>query len=397
MESKKILIILGIIIGLIIVGLIVFWIFYPERAEESITTGFGLFPSSGERIVSQPAAPGAGAPPTIEAPQQKPLVQITQKAVSGATFTNGVVRYIEKATGNIYDISLEGSTSTKISSTAIGGIFEAHWSPDGKQAVVRYAEKNESGIEDVIRNFSITSIDAASMSAKGIFLLSSIKTMASSPKESKIFYLVSLDDTNLGITASFSDKSQRQVISTSFGEWLASWPSERVISLLTKPSGDVKGYLYKLDPVSGSFEKVLGDINGLTALWSSDGAYVLYSESGYNDLKTSIYKTKDKGVSDFAIITLPEKCVWSKINKTIVYCAAPSPLPSAKYPDDWYQGLISFKDHLWKIDVLKGTAEIIPFSAEMDFDIINLFFNKNEDRLFFQNKYDGTLWSLRLI
>lgn len=395
--NKRFLIILGIIIGLIIVGLIVFWIFYPEKTEESITTGFGLFPGGGERIGAQPPAAGPGAgPPTIEAPQQKPLIQITQKAVSGATFTNGMVRYVEKATGNIYDISLEGSTSTKISSTAIPGIFEVHWSPDGKQAVVRYTEKNESGIEEPTRNFSITSIDATSASAKGVFLLSSIKTMASSPKESKIFYLASLDDTNLGITASFSDKSQRQVISTSFGEWLASWPSERVISLLTKPSGNVKGYLYKLDPVSGSFEKVLGDINGLTALWSSDGAYVLYGESGYSGLETNVYNIKNKSVADFSLTTLPEKCVWSKINKAIVYCGVPSALPAAKYPDDWYQGLISFRDKLWKIDVLKGTTEIIPFSAEMDFDIINPFFNKNEDRLFFQNKYDGTLWSLKL-
>jgi len=31
-----------------------------------------------------------------------------------------------------------------------------------------------------------------------------------------------------------------------------------------------------------------------------------------------------------------------------------------------------------------------------EFDAINLFLSKNENYLFFQNKKDGTLWSIKL-
>jgi hypothetical protein len=397
--NKNFLIILGIIVGLVIVGLIVFWIFYPGgTTTTSVTTLFGLFPGGGEKTsVQSPPPLGPEAPVTIQLGQQRTLIQLTQKAVVGATFTGeGKVRYFEKATGNIYDIEPQGENAVRISNTLIPGIYEVYWSPDVKQAAICYTEKNESSIEDVVRNFGITSIDASSTSVKGIFLPAEIKTIAVSPKERKIFYIVPYQDVNIGVTASFENKQQKQVFSTPFGEWASTWPAERTIGLLTKPSATVQGYLYKLDAVSGSFQKILGPINGLTSLWSPDGGYIIYSESGYNDLKTYVYSTKDGKTAPFGAVTLPEKCVWSKINKGIIYCAAPSPLPSASYPDDWYQGLVSFTDRLWKINILNGETEVILSENPIDFDVINPFLNKNEDHLFFQNKKDGTLWGLKL-
>jgi hypothetical protein len=398
MDNKKLLIILGVIIGLIIVGLILFLVLYPKETKESATTLFGIFPSPGEKITVQPSAEGPiAAPPTIETGQRKPLFQLTQKAVSAATFAkNGMVRYFEKATGNIYDINPQGGISVRISNTTIPNIFEVCWSADGERAVIRYTENNETGVSDIIRNFSIVSIDATSTSINGVFLPSTVQTAACSAKENKIFYLTAFEDTYIGITASFENKKQKQVLTIPFGEFQAGWPNERTLALLTKPAASVAGYLYKLDPISGSLERILYGINGLTGLWSGDGAYILYSdsESGYNNLKTNVYSVKEKKTLPFGVTTLPEKCAWSKISKGIIYCAAPSSLPSAKYPDDWYQGLISFSDQIWKIDVLKGETEIIPIAGE--FDIINPFFSKNEDYFFFQNKKDGTLWSLRL-
>ncbi|MFH0803662.1 MAG: hypothetical protein V1877_00905 [Candidatus Tagabacteria bacterium] len=413
--NKKILIALGIIVGLIIIGLVIFWFVYLGKpippAAESIFPG-GLFPSAEKKTIGQ-IAPGSvvNPPPTIQAGQQKPLTQLTEKAVAGATFIEkikedktkiGVARYLEKATGHIYDIDLpageagpQGGISEIISNTTIPNIFEAYWSPDGKQVLTRYTENNETGIEDPVRNFSLISI--ATTSSAGIFLLSTIRAVASSPKENKIFYLMPWEESYLGITASFEDKKQKQVLTTSFGEWAVTWPSERVITLLSKPSATINGYLYKLDPITGSFEKILADIPGLTGLMSPGGESVFYSQGGYSGIETGLYDVAKKtSIPFFGLITLPEKCVWSKLNKGIIYCAVPSILPSGRYPDDWYMGLISFADRIWKIDTIKGTTEIISTESGSEFDFINLFLSKNENYLFFQNKKDGTLWSLQL-
>ncbi len=405
--NKKILIALGIIVGLIITGLVLFWFVYLEKpvppAAESIFPG-GLFPSAEKKTAGQ-IIPGAvvNPPPTISAGQQKPLTQLTEKAVSCATFIEkikqdktkiGVVRYLEKTTGHIYDIEPQGGISEIISNTTIPNIFEAYWSPDGKQVLTRYTENNKTGIEDTVRNFSLISI--ATTATRGIFLPSTIKAAASSPKENKIFYLIPWEESYLGITATFEDKKQKQVLTTSFGEWAVAWPSEHSITLLSKPSATINGYLYKLDPITGSFEKIISGIPGLTALMSPSGESVFYSQGGYNGIVTGLYNVAKKtSIPFFDLITLPEKCSWSKLNKGIIYCAVPIAIPSGRYPDDWYMGLISFTDRIWKIDTIKGTTEIISTESDLEFDFMNLFLSKSENYLFFQNKKDGTLWSLQ--
>ncbi len=395
--DKRYLIIIGIIAGLVIIGLIAFWIFRATAPETTPTPEGSPFPS-GTKIPGQPATPTTPTP-TIPPGELKQLTQLTQKPVSGATFissttTKQTVRYFEKATGHIYDIDIQKGESSRISNTTIPGIFEVYWLKNGEQAAIRYIENNETGVEDAVRNFVITSLSATS--THGIFLSSDIKTIAASAKGDQIFYLSPYDGLNFGIIAAADNKKQKQVLSTPFGEFLASWPNDRTITLLTKPSADAEGYFYKLDPTTLYFDKILGSIAGLTALLSPGGENVIYSGGGGQSLKIYIYNVKENKLSPFALTTMPEKCVWSKTKKEIIYCAVPSSIPNGAYPDDWYQGLVSFSDRIWKIDTLNGSTEIISAENNQDLDFINPFLSKNEDYIFFQNKKDGTLWSLKI-
>lgn len=402
--NKKFFIVIGGVMGLVILGLAIFWFLYPGAKPSKESVFPGLFPEEGERLPGKQPAVITAPPPTIQPGEQQPLNQLTQKPISAATFLEkqkedktkiSLVRYIEKATGHIYDIELPKGTPLRISNVTMPGIFEAYWSPDAGKAVIRYTEKNNNGgMSETVRNFSL--IDVTATSTKGIFLLSTISAIVSSPEENKIFYLMPWENTNIGMIASFEDKQQKQIFSTPFGEFLVSWPSKNTITLLTRPSAFVRGFLYKLDATSGSLERLLKDIKGLTALLSPSGERVLYSESSFEGLQTSLYNAKEKKTAIFPVTTLPEKCVWSKISKEIIYCAVPQEILPANYPDDWYQGLVSFSDRIWKINIIDGTTEIIS-KGESDFDFINLFLPKSEDYLFLQNKKDGTLWSLQLV
>jgi len=401
--DKKYLIIIGTIAGLTLAGLAVFWLIGKPLSPPPETPANGAFPISGSRdFVPNPSIPTT-PPPTIQPGRQKSLTQLVQKAIGGATYIEkeqsdktkiGMVRYFEKATGHIYDIDYQARKSVRVSNTTIPGVFDAYWSASGEQAVIKYIEKSETAVEETARNFSLTAIGATTT---GIFLSSAIKTIAASPKENKIFYLFPFEGNYVGLTASFADKSQKQLFTTPFGEFLAFWPSERIIALLTRPSFNIEGYLYKLDATTGSFEAVLKNIPGLTFLWSPDSEFILYNESGYSGFENYIHHVKENKVLPFNLATLPEKCAWSRIKKGVVYCAVPLVMPAANYPDGWYQGLISFSDRVWRIDVLSGATEIISAeAAENDFDFVNLFLDKNENYLFLQNKKDGALWSLQL-
>ncbi len=396
--NKKFIILIGAVVGLIIVGLIVFWIFYAKKSPGPTTETPGLFPT-GEKISSPLSPPSITQQPapTTQTRQLKSLVQLTQKPVIGAIYvpSTSAVRYFEKATGHIYDLDLLSKNSTRVSNTTIPGIFEVLFSPDGNEAIIRYAETNDEGVESSIRNFSLSDISGTT-TPRGIFMLSAIKAFTVSPKENKIFYLSPVGDFNTGVVSSFSDKNQKQALLIPFGEFNLNWPAEKVITLLSKPSAQVEGYFYRLDPVSGDFGKILGGFKGLTALYSPDGKYIVYSESGFNDFKTSIYAIEEKKTSPLNATTLPEKCVWSKLKKGTIYCAVPTAVPQATYPDDWYQGLVSFSDRVWKIDTISGETAIISAESETEIDLINPFLSNNGDYFFFQNKKNNTLWSLQL-
>ena len=90
------------------------------------------------------------------------------------------------------------------------------------------------------------------------------------------------------------------------------WPNAETITLATKPSSTAPGYLFFIDSRTGAENKILGAINGLTALTSSSTKNILYSESSDGSIKLAQVNTKtglDRGLS---FKTLPEKCVWSK-------------------------------------------------------------------------------------
>ena len=143
----------------------------------------------------------------------------------------------------------------------------------------------------------------------------------------------------------------------------------------------------------------MSGINGLTSLVDGTAKNILYSESfdgsirlNYYDLKSSLNKT-------LSFKTLPEKCVWSKTEEFVVYCAIPKTIESGEYPDSWYQGLISFNDSVWRVNIKTNSSELVfDFGKEGSnkFDVIDPFLSGDDEYLFFTNKKDLTFWSLSL-
>ena len=69
------------------------------------------------------------------------------------------------------------------------------------------------------------------------------------------------------------------------------------------------------------------------------------------------------------------------------------------YPDDWYQGAISFNDRIWKIDVAGRLAELtLDFSSATGkpLDAEALAVDPLSKELVFVNKIDGSLWGYQL-
>ena len=141
---------------------------------------------------------------------------------------------------------------------------------------------------------------------------------------------------------------------------------------------------------------MLGPINGLTSLASPNGKLILYGDDG---LSLFVYHLDTKTSDSLGLRTLPEKCVWGAASD-FVYCAVPVGAGGGGYPDQWYQGETSFRDQIWKINMVNGTTTIIiDLAAEINGGVIDgtkLALDEKENYLFFLTKKNSFLLELNL-
>ncbi len=317
---------------------------------------------------------------------------------TGTEFMSNL-RYVEKATGNIYQTFTDLISEKKFSGTIIPKVYDAYFGNNGEAVVMRYLKTDGKTIETFAGTLPkelLGSDPNLINETKGSFLPDNVKDISVSPDGTKIFYLFQSGDGTIGTTLNFLTNKKVQIFDSPFTEWLSQWGSNKTITLTTKPSANIPGYVYNTDENGKNLNKVLGNVAGLTTLPSPDGKLILY---GNSDLSLNIYHTDTRSSdSALAIKTMPEKCVWGHMSD-VVYCSVPKFIDSGNYPDSWYQGEISFSDNLWKIDAKTGNASLIldPSSITTEqIDGVKLSLDENENYLFFVNKKDSYLWEFSL-
>lgn len=335
-------------------------------------------------------------PSTITSPivENSRFNKITDFAVAGATFFEDTreeklvssLKYVERATGHVYQMYLDTKVVGKISNSTIPGVYEAIFDGSAKSVIYRYASSD---------NNSITSF-LATLGGKSSFLNSNILGISTSPDKSKFFSIVKNVNGVTGVIKSFSETKTNQVFTSPFSEWIPEWVTEQSVYLTTKPSYFVEGSVFSLNITNGTLSKLIGGIPGLTTLSNKSGSSILYGASLESGPRLNVFNIKDHMSTDLDKYGLPEKCVWSGDNIHI-YCAVPNTIVGVQYPDSWYQGLVSFDDFFVKINtVTKESSTLANSKNEVPLDGTNLFLNKDESILFFINKKDSTLWSLDL-
>ncbi len=415
--NKKTTIIL-IVILLSILGGSAYW-YYTNKSVEIVPVSD--FPgASGTRAgVSDPIyeggtyeedvtfVPGSG----VSLPR---LYELHKAPVAGAGFfetknkkglvTDTTVRYIERGLGHIYETELGTYSESRIVNETRSQIGEALWGNNGKSVVVRFVDDSEDGaIKTRILNIgsspvsfargtSTESIPTNFLKTEEVYLPDFISFMSiTEDGADKLFYLVG----GSGSTVTFKDTGVSKIFSSAFTEWLPQFPNQKLVTLTTKPSANIPGHMFFLNTGTKAVTKILGNIKGLTTLTSRDGKLVLYSETKGSVPELSVYDTTKNEFRYLYLQTLPEKCTWSLKKTNIVYCAVPQTIPSAIYPDQWYQGLVSFSDDIWEIDANTLITRKIMTPRTLGapvLDMINLSISSDSMYLIFMNKISGTPW-----
>src|SRR3989344_2103504 len=167
LNMKKILIIIPILIILSLGGWILFRkIGAPMEETTSTESPFGSPNEQGEEMLTNDNPPLASIGTTTAEEiisQNKKLfrlsdlpvagaVVITRSTGSGKASTTTFVRYVERATGHIYEVDLSNLEKVKIVNQTLPKIYEAYFRPDGNAVLYRYL-KNDS---DTVENLSLS-------------------------------------------------------------------------------------------------------------------------------------------------------------------------------------------------------------------------------------------------
>jgi len=350
-----------------------------------------------------PGSDGENNIPLGTQTQIQELTQVTTSAAAGAIFIESKastsIRFMDRATSHITDLDLGTGKITRISNTTIPKIYGALWFNGGNSAILRYLNEAGNTINTYSANLvtpkTIGTSTTALKELQGRFLAQDIESIALSPAKTRIFYIITENGVGQGTIAN-TDGSKRSTIFTSpLTEWIAQWPAEGVITLTTKAAGGHGGYLYFLT-TAGKMTRILAGVPGLTTLTDPSGTKIVYSDDS-NNLR--VYVPKTGTTLNTGLSTLAEKCVWSKKQKNIMYCAVPQFIPRGTYPDVWYQGLVSFADGIYKVNTDSNTSQLIaniPAKFNQSFDIVEPMISSDDLHFGFKNKKDGTIWVLRL-
>ncbi len=306
-----------------------------------------------------------------------------------ATPADTEVRYIERQSGNIFAFRLHDRILTRIGNKTLPGIQTASWLPDGSRAFVQFLEKGTDANEH---------IDTYSLPAAGSdgYFLEQDLSQASVIGSSSVVSLLPTSNGSIASVASALGTNVRTLFSSPLAALRLDASGKDFIAT-TKASATSDGYAFFVGSKDGVFTRLLGPFNGLTTLASPDGTSLIYSYTDHGKVHLNLYDIKTHFITALPLATLSEKCAWAPGNRSI-YCGVPTNM-SGTLPDDWYQGVKSFTDRIWRIDLDTRTATLIVDPTQVgsvSIDAVALTLDAQSDILVFTNHSDGSLWAYDL-
>lgn len=399
MNAKKILIVTAALFALSLGALLTYNAFFKEKRADSGNAD--TLPSApptrgGENSFVNPpnsdkttsGVNGQNAISDMTALKIKPVSQ--EKVLSPTIGQDGqTVKYFSRTSGNVYQSDFNGNNLKKISSVNLNNLLKVLWSPDKEKVIGIFQD------QDKIKKYfyDYTSNQTAVYDDK-------INYLAWSPDSKKIAYhfINPQDGQNNVSVANPNGANWKNIFKTRLDNLIIEWPVKEKISLRLPPGGLAQNVLYSLNPETGDFFKVISDTFGLIAKWSPKGDKVLFSATNSQGKNPRLHVGDEKGANfkNLNLAGLADKCVWSKDDKTI-FCALPQEISqNAVWPDDYYKGLLVLRDDIYKIDLeTEQKTKILGSSDAISYDVQEPFLSPKEDYLFFVNRGNGLLYSLK--
>jgi hypothetical protein len=397
--KKSIFIIGGAVI--IVCALVAAWVYVMFIGTPRTLPEFALFPGGSDADITDLSAttttpttppPGERATRQLEQLTTGPVIGYRELSAVGTSSDRFLV-YAEAGTGHIYQINLATREEVRLSGTTIIEAASARFSSDGTYVVYR-SGFNRSGrslvgtvdrdreqvtlrdLPDLADNVHIEGAETLFYSVRGNQAIAKARNLRTGATET-LFTVPIADPVIL---------------------WGRGVSANHIV--FPKPSYLLEGFVYvqrrgarpERLPVSGF---------GLSAARSGELALISTTDLTAGRYETTLVDLRDQSVFGGIGVYMPEKCVGSLRTSGSFWCAEGSAEVPLEFPDSWHRGDLLNADVIAELVIGTSTTLITPLvdleeESGRLVDGIEYQVNELEDRLYFINRIDNTLWTYDL-
>lgn len=388
MRSKKIFLIILILIIALILGVLLYqFLFKKSPSFPFLTPSPFSFPEAPTFSPSPTSSPSPSlAQPTLKTIVSQPIFAFWPSATQTLQFINSQ---------GLFEVNYQKEVKVEKKSLGVNLANVLASYPSFDKVLLKYlavgAYQPAYALIDIkdqtLKNFE-PEVKVVTWSPKGdslIYYYSSSSFYKSNPSEKN--YLAQIDSNLANKKILFELKVSSDLV--------ISWPSTSTLYLLEKPSGYVRQTVLSFDLKNKTF-KPFFEGYGVILKWGRNGDYGLLFSTEERGTNPSLQLINQQGIvlAKFPYVTLPEKCVFSR-TKPYLYCAFPQSFNNlAVWPDDYYQGRFSQEEVIYRIDLRNYEAQ--PFFSEKFFEITQMELSFDEKELLFYDKLTNTLYALTL-
>ncbi len=385
--KRPIFIIIGAVSVIILLAVWIYILFFAKPNEDNIFANLN-FGGEEENITIPDNIQASSSEPILDINSGSRLVQLTTEPTAGykeiytKTSSSSLIFYVKSGTGHIFSIDLKTGEEKQLTNTTVGLTRVADITPDGKFAMLQ--NNNSSAVVGAISETDKTLVTEE---------LKENITSFKATSDNTFLYTIQENSSTVGKEYYPDKKTSKVLFTVPFREAVVVWGDNTNDTHYAYPkaSSRLEGYAYKIN--KGVIQRLPISGYGLSLFGDSDS--VIYSTQVNSSYTTSSYVFESKTRTNSPFILIPEKCADVNQSKTLFVCGESITNYSNLTPDTWYQGVVSYEDALWEFDTESSIATFITDVSKesgRNIDIVKPFLSVNDERVYFMNKNDQTLW-----